>query len=502
VDILSAGTRFAPPPWSDDAPQRLDLQRRLDPDHLAHRIEQAVPALDLSAFLRGYGRTGSLSHRPDLLLRAVLYEVQRGQHSPAQWHRDARESEPLRWLLRGCQPSRSVWYAFRDRIAPFVDDWNRQVLSQAVAQGLTPARRAALDGTLVAANASRHKLVNETTLAQRTEQLAQASADDAAGAASPRPAWMAATLRGRRQQQRRLQQAQQRMQALQQRNGGKRASKRKKPDQVRVSLSDPEAALGRDKEKVYRPLYNVQLLDDLDSPLVLAYDVLAQPNDAGVLGAMLQRQAGLVGKRIEALLADTAYAGGADVAAAAAAKVTLYAPLPQEAEASQGKIPKSAFVWLPQEQTYQCPQGQRLQYDKSSRHKRSGTETIALHQYRCPAAYCMACPQQQRCTSSPEKGRTISRSEYEEPIEALRQRMGTAQAKELYRQRRQTVELVNADWKEHRKLRRFSGRGLRRVGCQVGLMVLVHNGLTVLAARNKAAQTAQAQAPGLKSTVA
>src|SRR5262249_22273861 len=170
--------------------------------------------------------------------------------------------------LRGCQPSRSVWYAFRDRIAPFVDDWNRQVLSQAVAQGLTPARRAALDGTLVAANASRHQLVNETTLAQRTEQLAHASADDAAGVTSPRPAWMAATPRGRRQQQRRLQQAQQRMQALQQRNGGKRASKRKKPDQVRVSLSDPEAALGRDKEKVYRPLYNVQLLDDLDSPLV------------------------------------------------------------------------------------------------------------------------------------------------------------------------------------------------------------------------------------------
>jgi transposase len=488
MDILSAATRFAPPPWSDDAPQRLDRQRRLACDHLAHRIERAVLALDLGAFLQGYGRTGSLPHRPDLLLRAVLYEVQRGHHSPAQWHREARESEPLRWLLRGCQPSRSVWYAFRDRLAPFVDEWNRQVLAGAVADGLTPARRGALDGTLVAANASRHKLVNETTLTQRLEQLAQASDD--APAPAPRPAWMATTPRGRRRQQRRLQQAQQRLQQLQQRNGRKRASKRKKPDQVRLSLSDPEAALGRDKEKVYRPLYNVQLLDDLDSPLVLAYDVLAQPNDAGVLAAMLRRQTGLVGKRIEELLADTAYAGGADLAAAVAAGVTMYARLPKEADASQGKIPKSAFVWLPQEQTYQCPQGQRLQLQQSSRQKRSGTEKIELHQYRCPAEHCRACPQKERCTSSPEKGRTISRSEYEEPIEALRQRMGTEQAKELYRQRRQTVELVNADWKEHRKLRRFSGRGLQRVSCQVGLLVLVHNGLTVLAARNKTVETA------------
>ncbi len=39
----------------------------------------------------------------------------------------------------------------------------------------------------------------------------------------------------------------------------------------------------------------------------------------------------------------------------------------------------------------------------------------------------------------------------------------------------QNVELVNADFKEHRKLRRFSGRGLLRVGCEVGLTVLAHN---------------------------
>jgi transposase len=494
VDILAAGARFAPPPWTDDAPQRLDLQRRLDPDHLARRIERAVLGLDLSAFLRGYGRTGSLPHRPDLLLRAVLYEVQRGHHSPAQWHREARESEPLRWLLRGCQPSRAVWYAFRDRIAPFVDEWNRQVLARAVADGLTPARRGALDGTLVAANASRHRLVSEKTLAQRAEQLARAG-DAADRGPPPRPAWMAATPRGRRRQQQRLRRAQERMRQLQERNRRKRASKRKGPDQVRLSPSDPEAALGRDKDGVYRPLYNVQVLDDLDSPLVLAYDVWAQPNDAGVLGAMLGRQAWLVGRRVEELLVDTAYAAGADLAAAGAAGVTVYAPLPEEAGAGRGKIPKSAFAWLPQEQTYRCPQGQRLRPAGSSRQQRSGTAKIELHQYRCPAEYCVACPQKERCTSRPDKGRTISRSEYEEQIEALRERMGTAPAKALYRQRRQTVELVNADWKEHRRLRRFSGRGLLRVGCQVGLMVLVHNGLTVLAARKEAAETAVAQAP-------
>ena len=63
--------------------------------------------------------------------------------------------------------------------------------------------------------------------------------------------------------------------------------------------------------------------------------------------------------------------------------------------------------------------------------------------------------------------------------------METPEAKELYRLRRQTVELVNADWKGHRRLRRFSGRGLARARCQVGLLVLAHNLLTLLAEEAK-----------------
>ena len=95
-----------------------------------------------------------------------------------------------------------------------------------------------------------------------------------------------------------------------------------------VSPSDPEAALGRDKEGVFRPLYNVQAADDLDSPLILAYEVFAQPNDAGLLGPMLARLREALGRPLRTLLADSAYAGGADLAAAAAAGVTVYAPSP------------------------------------------------------------------------------------------------------------------------------------------------------------------------------
>jgi hypothetical protein len=89
----------------------------------------------------------------------------------------------------------------------------------------------------------------------------------------------------------------------------------------------------------------------------------------------------------------------------------------------------------------------------------------------------------------------VHRSAHEAELEALRERMGSAAAQALYRLRRQTVELVNADWKTHRKLRRFSGRGLERVRGQVGLIVLAHNLLTLL----KEEQTARAAADAARA---
>ena len=59
-----------------------------------------------------------------------------------------------------------------------LDELHRQSLAEAVAEHLTPATRAAQDGTLVAANASRHKLVSETVLQKRERQLADACAAD------------------------------------------------------------------------------------------------------------------------------------------------------------------------------------------------------------------------------------------------------------------------------------------------------------------------------------
>src|SRR5947209_5148481 len=178
--------RFAPPPWDRHSPDWLRLDQRLPPDHLARRIDRAVEQLDLAALFAAYAGTGSPAHRPDLLLKVVLFEVHRGRHSPDQWFRDLREHEPCQWLACGLRPARSRLYAWRDRLGPRLYAWHEQVVRRALERGVTAAERASLDGSTLEANASRHKLLNEAALGTRQARLAPAAGP--VGPAPPAPA--------------------------------------------------------------------------------------------------------------------------------------------------------------------------------------------------------------------------------------------------------------------------------------------------------------------------
>ncbi len=186
------------------------------------------------------------------------------------------------------------------------------------------------------------------------------------------------------------------------------------------------------------------------------------------------------------VLADSAYATGPHLAYAQQNNILLYSPW-QEKSPSQDRpqekapqwLPKNEFVWLGENEGYVCPMGKRLELSKVRTQQRSQGERVRIDEYRCSGLECQKCPLAVWCTSNPEAGRTINRSEHEEKFERLQQRMQTEQGKQKYKLRCQTVELGFADLKEHRGLRRFSGRGQQRAEAQVGLCVLVNNGLVV-----------------------
>src|SRR5204862_5658157 len=86
---------------------------------------------------------------------------------------------------------------------------NAHVLPQAVDEDLTRVERGALDGSAVAANASRRRLLNAERLQQRVYQLQAARHEDTPGETPAEvPAWMAKPPRSRAAQCERSLQAQ------------------------------------------------------------------------------------------------------------------------------------------------------------------------------------------------------------------------------------------------------------------------------------------------------
>ena len=473
--------RFAQAPWNEHTDLWRQLDEQLPHDHLAREIREAMAHLDLTPLYQTYGNRGKAPYRPDLMLAIVLFELRRAQRQPSQWYRDTHESYPLWWLGFGIRPSRSCWYEFRDRAGAYVDILNAQLLHQAVDKELTTAERGALDGSAVAANASRRRLINHERLESRLEQLEAVRQDDAQGhRVEDVPGWMAHTAKGRTQQHHRYQQAQEQLVVLQTNNAQRAPSERRGAEKIVVSTGDPEAALGLDKEHVFRPLYTVQALRDIESPFILGYNVFAQASDAATLTPMLRRSAHLTGRPVKDLLVDSGYVTGHDLADCAAQDVRLYGPwqandMSASKARTKSQFSKDDFEWHPEHDVYQCPAGHPLKRAERERRGRYGGREVVVWRYRAEASTCQACPLRQQCTTSQKSGRSVRRSEHEDLIIAHRAWMESDEAKSVYRLRGQTIEIVFADIKEHRGLRRFSGHGLVRVCTEYALEVLLHN---------------------------
>lgn len=454
-------------------------------DHPARIIDAFVDGLDRTVLEQSYAGVGSPAYSPDLMLKIVLYEILEGRLSPRQWARDARDSDSLRWLSQGIQPAQSTLYAFRDRMHNAVFALHVEAIRQAMAEGLTTADRGVLDGTAIRACTSRHRLVNEEKLKKRAEELKAAVAKDAARQPDEsQPSWMATTPVGRQQQLQRYRAAGVELAARLAKNQKRPKDKRLPCKQVKISLTDPEAPLGRDKEKVFGPLYTAEFVVAPDSLLILSFDVFAQATDAGTLPIMLDRTQEVSGRMLKQIDADAAYASLLDLQACRDRGVRLVAPVQENdftehkrAQAVNPGIGKDQFHWLPEEQTYACPMGHRLNYKGREQKCRRDDQKVIEHRFHCPPEHCRVCPLRARCVRDPEKGRTVKRLEGEELIEAHKQWMSTPEAKEARRLRGSVIERCFGDAKEHRKLRRMHGRGLRRVKAEIGLLVMAQTAL-------------------------
>ena len=468
-----------------DDPRWRQIDAKLPQNDHARIVERQVDRLDRASIDRLYRGVGKEPYDPVVLLKMVLYQYLKGRRSPATWEEEARLNEAMQWLGRGYTPARRTWYDYRDRIGGVVEDLHQQLVHQAIDQDHLDPTTVAQDGTSIAACASRHRMVNDETLRKRQQLLDEKLLDDAIDAQTPPsdrlPKWVPTTPGGRQELAGRMTIAAEVLTERIAKNAERPSGKRKDPAKIQVSLTDPFAPLGRDKCKIFRPLYTIQYLIDPVSHLIVSYCCEASANDAGTLAPMIDKTQQIVGGRLRTVLADGAYCSILDLRDARSRKIELLAPVSASGSSRQCKarngevqIPREEFSFDAESNSYTCPQGHRLKYKDREKKSRLGGRHLYQSRYQCDASRCESCPQASRCLSG-KSARSIRRLEGEELLEAQGRMMEREDVKERYSLRGQTVERGFGDAKGNRCVDRFHGRGPSRASTETGLLALAQN---------------------------
>jgi transposase len=437
----------------------------IDEENPVRAIDAFVDALDL----RDVGfdgidpaATGRPSFHPSVLLKLYIYGYLNRVQSSRRLEREAGRNLELLWLLGRLVPDHKT-------IADFRKDNGlglRQVCARFVELcrelGLLATPSVAIDGSKFKAVNNRDRNFTKGKVERRRAQLEESVARylaqlDTADRQEPTEA-LAAKAKHLKEKLVRLDGEMKRLEAYERKMLAS-------PDQ-QISLTDPDsrsmATSGRGSGVVG---YNVQVAVETENHLIVTHEVTTSGSDRSQLARVGKAAKAVM--RTDALeaVADRGYFNSPEILECHEAGITVTLPKPMTSGAkAAGRFGKQDFVYLPDEDVYRCPAGERLTYRYSN--EEDGKE---LRRYW--TTVCAACPLKSKCTTGPE--RRIARWEHEQVLEAVQQRLDANP--NAMRQRRETVEHPFGTIKARMGATHFLMKTLPRVASEMALHVLAYN---------------------------
>jgi len=133
----------------------------------------------------------------------------------------------------------------------------------------------------------------------------------------------------------------------------------------------------------------------------------------------------------------------------------------------KGYLPKRAFTYDPETNTYSCPQGQQLIYATTNR--------LGYREYKSNPTHCKDCPLLSQCTRSANHVKVLTRHVWQDSKDRTDSYRLTPWGKALYKRRQETVERSFADAKQLHGHRYARLRGLSKVREQCLLAAAAQN---------------------------
>jgi transposase len=434
-------------------------------DNPVRVIEVFVEKLDLGD-LKFEGvdpeATGRPAYHPSVLLKLYIYGYLNRVQSSRRLEREASRNVEVMWLTGRLAPDHKTIADFRKDNGPAI----RKVCTQFVALcrkiGLLTTASVAIDGSKFKAVNNRDKNFTRAKMERRLAQIEESVARylsqlDTADLQEPSEA-LAIRTSHIKDKLAKLAIEVERLKAIEK-------AMLASPDQ-QISLTDPDArsmaTSGRGSGVVG---YNVQVAVDTEHHLIVTHEVTNTGSDRSQLANIgLQAKEALGVDHLDAV-ADRGYFSSNEILACDQADITVTLPKPMTSGAkSDGRFGKQDFVYLPTEDVYRCPAGEKLTYRYTSEE-----DGKMLRRYWTTA--CPHCPLKAQCTTGNQ--RRIARWEHEHVLEAVQQRLDANP--QAMRVRRETVEHPFGTLKMRMGATHFLMKRLPKVATEMALHVLAYN---------------------------
>jgi transposase len=406
--------------------------------------------------------TGRPGYHPAMMLKLYIYGYLNRIQSTRRLETETQRNVELMWLICRLTPDFKTIARFRKDNGQAIRNVCKQFVGLCRELGVFTQAIVAIDGSKFKAVNSRDNCYTQSKIKFRmklvedsiNQYLAALDLADKQESSGPtdKKACIQKKLDALKVKMQRLKEMERRIQ--------------ESPDK-QIVLTDPDARfMATSRSGSGMLAYNVQTAVDTQNHLIVAHEVTNIASDRGQLSDMATKARSAMGAHETfTVLADRGYFKSDDILACDEAGIIPYVPKPQTSNnKAAGLFDKSDFIYVADQDAYQCPAGQLLKYRYTSVEQ---GKTLYTYYASC----CPTCTFKAQCT--PGKERRIRRWEHEDVLEAMQERLDTAQDAMLIR--KQTVEHPFGTIKSWMGATHFLSRSLERVSTEMSLHVLAYN---------------------------
>jgi hypothetical protein len=257
----------------------------------------------------------------------------------------------------------------------------------------------------------------------------------------------------------------------------------KQKEDLRVSMTEPEARRMKHGDNAITPGYNAQISTDAQNKIIVGAHLSQSSSDAQSLMPAIEEVKDNLNREPAQMVVDGGFTNRDNIRACAEKKIDLVGSMADPVERSEASMKAAGidpafaphhFRILPESKQLECPGGCVLNYVRQSRKRED-----LYQQYQAEGEDCQACQYQPRCCPNhAAQGRTVSiRVEEQADVAAFRKKMEQPEQKTIYRQRGPVAEFPNAWIKEKPGLRKFRVRGMLKAGAELVWACLTYNAM-------------------------